>query len=66
MSIDWTLCPECGGKVKIIAAIEDSGLINKILTHLGLPTRAPQPWTARGPPNWADDDSQTFPDLDFA
>jgi hypothetical protein len=34
-------CPNCGGALKIIAAIEDPPVIVKILSHLGLPTRAP-------------------------
>jgi hypothetical protein len=34
-------CPNCGGALKIIAAIEDPPGIARILTHLGLPTRAP-------------------------
>jgi hypothetical protein len=34
-------CPNCGGSLKIIAAIEDPPVIVKILSHLGLPTRAP-------------------------
>jgi hypothetical protein len=33
--------PNCGGALKIIAAIEDPPVIARILTHLGLPTRAP-------------------------
>ena len=33
-------CPKCGGSLKIIAAIEDPPVIVKILSHLGLPTRA--------------------------
>jgi len=33
--------PNCGGASKIIAAIEDPPVIVKILSHLGLPTRAP-------------------------
>ncbi len=32
--------PNCGGDLKIIAAIEDPPVIDKILSHLGLPTRA--------------------------
>ena len=32
---------DCGGALKIIAAIEDPPVIIKILSHLGLPTRAP-------------------------
>jgi len=34
-------CSNCGGSLKIIAAIEDPPVIVKILSHLGLPTRAP-------------------------
>jgi hypothetical protein len=34
-------CPNCGGSLKIIAAIEDPPVIVKILSHLGLPNRAP-------------------------
>ncbi|HET9538185.1 MAG TPA: transposase [Mesorhizobium sp.] len=39
--IDVEHCPNCGSALKIIAAIEDPPVIVKILTHLGLPTRAP-------------------------
>lgn len=39
--IDIERCPQCGGKLKIIAAIEDPAVIVRILTHLGLPARAP-------------------------
>jgi hypothetical protein len=38
--IDIEHCPNCGGALKIIAAIEDPPVIVKILSHLGLPTRA--------------------------
>jgi hypothetical protein len=30
------LCPEYGGRMRIIAFIEQAGVIEKILTHLGL------------------------------
>ena len=33
-------CPQCGGELKIIAAIGEPAVIAKILTHLGLPARA--------------------------
>ena len=29
-------CPNCGGQLKIIAAILESAVIERILTHLGL------------------------------
>ncbi len=34
-------CPQCGGPLTLLAAIEDPAVIVKILAHLGLPTRAP-------------------------
>ena len=33
-------CPNCGGTLKIIAAVEDPPVIDRILPHLGLPARA--------------------------
>jgi len=33
-------CPNCGGALKITAAIEDPPVIVRILAHLGPPTRA--------------------------
>ena len=39
-AIDVEHCPQCGGALKIIAAIEAPAVIAKILTPLGLPARA--------------------------
>ena len=48
LALDLELCPNCGGELKIIAAILGQPVIEKILTHLGLQARAP-PWApARG------------------
>jgi len=40
-------CPQCGAEFRIIAAIEEPAVIVKILTHLGLPARAPPRAPAR-------------------
>ena len=45
---DLEHCPQCGGELKIIAAIEEPAVIVKILTHQGLPARAPP----RAPARW--------------
>ena len=46
--IDIERC-ECGGQLKIIATIEEPAVISRILTHLGLPARAPPRSAARAP-----------------
>ncbi|MSP62628.1 MAG: hypothetical protein EXR72_20330 [Myxococcales bacterium] len=41
------VCPRCSGPMDLIAAIEDADVARRILTHLGLPARAPprgRPW----------------------
>lgn len=48
--IDVETCSKCGGRMKIIAAIEDPAVIRKILDHLGLDTKPPPLKPARGPP----------------
>ena len=45
--IDVEHCANCGGRLKIIAAIVDPAVITKILTHLHLPARAPPRSPAR-------------------
>ena len=39
--IDLEHGPNCGGELKITAAIMEQPVIEKILTHLGLQARAP-------------------------
>ena len=46
--LDLEHCPNCGGELKIIAAILEQPVIEKILTHLGLQARAPPRASARG------------------
>ena len=45
--IDMEHCPNCGGELKIIVAILEAPVIEKILTHLGLQVRAPPRAPAR-------------------
>ncbi len=45
--IDMASCPQCGGPLTLIAAIEEPAVIAKILAHLGLPTGAPPRAPAR-------------------
>ena len=46
--LDLEHCPNCGGELKIITAILEQPVIEKILTHLGLQARAPPRSAARG------------------
>ena len=45
--IDIEQCPHCGGQLKLIAAIEEPAVIQRILTHLGLAAQPPQRAPAR-------------------
>jgi hypothetical protein len=47
--LDLEHCQNCGGELKIIAAILEQPVIEKILTHLGLQPRAPPRAPARAP-----------------
>lgn len=50
-NIDVETCSKCGGRMKVIAAIEDPKIIRKILDHMGLDTKPPPLKPARGPPS---------------
>jgi hypothetical protein len=45
--IDTGHCPNCGGELKIMAAILETPVIERILKHFGLPARAPPRAPAR-------------------
>lgn len=66
-NLDVEVCVACGGKTKIITAIEDPPVIRKILEHLGLPSKPPPILPARGPPSrhQGDDEYSQQPSFDF-
>jgi hypothetical protein len=47
--LDLEHCSNCGGEMKVIAAILEQPVIERILTHLGLRAQAPPRTPARGP-----------------
>jgi len=48
--LDVLACPRCGGRLRLIALIEEASVIERILRHLGLPTEIPAAHQARAPP----------------
>ena len=48
--IDVLACPECGGRLRLLATIEDPAVVRKILSHLGIAIECPRPAPARPPP----------------
>jgi hypothetical protein len=49
--IDILACAGCGGRLRLLATIEDPAVVRKILSHLGVPSECPQPLPARSPPS---------------
>jgi hypothetical protein len=43
-------CPRCGGRLRLIAMIEEAEVIARILRHLGMPAEIPAARPARAPP----------------
>jgi hypothetical protein len=48
-SIDVLACPDCGGRLRFVATIEDRAVIEKILRHLDLPMDSAAAAPARAP-----------------
>ena len=49
-SIDVTICPSCGGRMRLVALVKDASSIARFLRNLGEPTEPPPMAPARGPP----------------
>ena len=48
--LDVLACPRCGGRLRLIALIDEAAVIERILRHLGLPAEIPGTHPARAPP----------------
>ena len=55
--------PCCGADMRIVAFITEAAPVERILTHIGEPSRPPPIAPARGPPGW-DDAPEPLPDWD--
>jgi hypothetical protein len=46
-AVDVLACPHCGGRMRVVAVIDDPPVVRRILTHLGILDDAgspPGPW----------------------
>jgi hypothetical protein len=50
-SVEGLACPNCGGRMRVLATIDDPRVVRRILSHLGLLGDAGPP--PRPPPRWA-------------
>ena len=51
-AVGWGVlaCPRCGGRLRLIALIDQAAVIQRILRHLGEPAEVPVPRPSRAPP----------------
>ncbi len=61
-AVDVLACPECGGRLKLIAFIAEATVACRILEHLGLDSEGPPVARAQAPPELID----PGPDCDVA
>jgi hypothetical protein len=53
--IDVLECPQCGGRLQLMALIENARVVARTLRHLGLPIALPELRAARAPPLLVED-----------
>jgi len=61
-AVDVLACPECGGRLRLIACIAESAVAKRILDHLGLGSTGPPVAAVRGEPDCV----EPAPDYDLA
>ncbi|HVZ36456.1 MAG TPA: hypothetical protein VG963_28700, partial [Polyangiaceae bacterium] len=49
---DVLMCPNCGGRMKLVALVTAAQSITRYLSALGEPTDVPPRSPSRGPPYW--------------
>ena len=64
--IDVLECPRSGGRLRLMALIEHTQIVDRILRHLGLPADRPEPRPPRARPLLGDDLCQFDPPADAA
>jgi hypothetical protein len=67
--LDVLACPRCGGRLRLVALIDQASVVQPILRHLGLPTEVPEPRPARASPRGLEtleDQSRDAPEFDAA
>ena len=67
--VDVLACPRCGGRLRLVALIDQASVIQRILRHLRVPAEIPEPRPERPPPRAADpiaDQSRDAPEFDAA
>jgi hypothetical protein len=45
-ALDLLACPQCGGRLRLIATLQDPAVIRKLLAHLGTTRSGPSPGPA--------------------
>ncbi len=56
MDVDVLQCPKCHGRLRVLAVITEREPVQRILSHLGLPTEPPPLARARDPSDELDDE----------
>jgi hypothetical protein len=51
-AIDVLQCPDCGGRMKLLAVVTEAKRVRRYLEKVGERTDVPEPSPARGPPYW--------------
>jgi hypothetical protein len=67
--VDVLACSRCGGRLRLVALIDQASVVRRLLRHLGLPTDLPEPRPARAPPppfDATDDQFQDAAEFDAA